>query len=56
MNTKRSDIGTRFAGHPEDTKVAVVIEFEKFRVVNSSYAELSFDSRYEGRSLEKRTG
>ena len=56
VNTKRSNIGTRFAGHPEDTKVAVVIEFEKFRVVNSSYAELSFDSRYEGRSLEKRTG
>jgi len=56
VNAKGSNIGTRFAGHPEDTKVAVVIEFERLGVVNSPYTELSFDSRYEGRSLEEGTG
>ena len=45
MNTKRSNIGTRFARHAGDPKVAVVIEFEKLGVVNSLYTELSFDMR-----------
>jgi len=56
MNAKGANIGTSFAGHPENTKVAVVIEFEEPGVVNSPYTKLSFDSRYEGRSLEERTG
>lgn len=56
VNAKGSNIGASFAGHPEDTEVTVVIEFEKLGVVNGPYTELSFDSRYEGRSLEERTG
>lgn len=56
VNAKGSNIGTCFAGHPEDTEVAVVIEFEKLGIVYSPDTELSFDSGYEGRSLEERTG
>jgi hypothetical protein len=56
VNAKGSNIGASFAGYPKDTKMAVVIELERLGVVNSPYAELSFDSRYEGRSLEERTG
>jgi uncharacterized protein YvpB len=56
VNAKGSNIGASFAGHPEDAKVAVIIELEELGVVNSPYTELSLDSRYEGRSLEECTG
>ena len=55
VNAKGSNIGTCFAGHPENTKVAVVIKFEELGIVDSPYTELSFDSGYEGRPLEERT-
>ena len=56
VNAQGPNIGARFAGHPEDTEVAVVIEFEKLGVVYSPYTKLSLDSRYERRPLEERTG
>lgn len=56
MDAKRSNVGTGFAGDPEDGEVAVVVELDKLALVDGSHAELALDGRDEGRSLEESSG
>lgn len=55
MNTECSDVGTSLAANPEDTKVALVVEFEELELVNSSHTELTLDGRDQWGALEEST-
>jgi hypothetical protein len=56
VHTKCPDVGTGFARHPEDRKLAVIVELEEFAVVNCSYSQLSLHGGNERWSLKKRAG
>jgi hypothetical protein len=52
MHTKSTHICTSFTASPENSQVAIVVEFIEFAFVNGSYSELTFNSRDKGRALE----
>jgi hypothetical protein len=55
MHTQSSDIGTGLAAHPENTKMTIIVKFEKLAFVDCTHAKLTLDGRDERRTLEERT-
>mmetsp|Transcript_10808 Transcript_10808/g.17906 ORF Transcript_10808/g.17906 Transcript_10808/m.17906 type:complete len:230 (-) Transcript_10808:152-841(-) len=55
VDTEGTNVGSRFTFDPKDTEISLGIKFQKFGIVNGSYAQLSLDSRNEGRSLKERS-
>lgn len=55
MDTKRPNVSSRFAADPEDTKVTVIVELNKFALVDSPDTQLSLDSRNQRGPLEQGT-
>ena len=55
VHTESSDVGTSLAANPEDTKVAIIVEFIELALVDGTDTELALDGRDQGRALEERT-
>jgi hypothetical protein len=56
MDTKSTDIGSSFAGNPEDTEISLFIVLNEFQFVNFSNSQFLLDSRNQRRSLETGSG
>ena len=56
VDAKRSDIGTSLAADPEDTQMAVIVEFVELGLVDGTDTELALDGGNQWRTLEQRTG
>jgi hypothetical protein len=56
VHAECTDISTGLARHPEDTQVAVVIEFDQLALMDRTDTELALDGRNERRALEERAG
>lgn len=55
MNTESPDVGTRLTSDPEDGKMALVVEFVVFGLVDGSNTELALDGRDQWRTLQEST-
>lgn len=55
MYTEGTDICSSLTANPEDTEVALVVEFQELELVDGTDTELTLDGRDQGRALEKRT-
>lgn len=55
MYTKCSNIGASLTADPEHSKTPLVVEFDKFGLIDGSNSELSLDGGNEGRALEEST-
>lgn len=56
VHAKSTDIGTSLTADPEDTKVAIIVEFDELALVNRSDTQLTLDGGDERRALEQGTG
>lgn len=56
VNTQSTDVSSRLAADPENTKVSVIVELEKLALVDGSDTKLALDSRDKRRPLEESTG
>ena len=56
VHAQGTDISTSLAADPENTEVAVVVEFDELALVDGSDTELALDGRDQGRTLEQSTG
>ena len=43
MDAERSNVRARFARHPEDTQMPVIVEFDELAFMNRTNAKLSLD-------------
>lgn len=55
VHAKSSDIGTSLTADPEDTQVAVIVEFDELALVDGSDTELTLNGRDQRRTLEQST-
>lgn len=55
VDTQSPNVGSRFAADPENTKVSVIVEFEKLALVNGPDTKLALDGGDQRRPLEKCT-
>jgi hypothetical protein len=55
VHTESTDVGTGLTADPENTQVALIVEFVKLALVNGSDTELSLDSGDQRWTLEKST-
>ncbi len=55
MYAKRPDVRAGFAGDPEHGEIPLLIDLQKFRLVDGTDTELTLDSRNQRRPLEKST-
>ena len=55
MDAEGTNIGTSFARHPENTKVALVVELKESRLVDGTDTQLTLDGRDQRRALEQCT-
>ena len=56
MDTERTNVRASFARDPEDSEVALLVELEELRLIDSPDTELTLDSRDERGSLEECAG
>lgn len=56
VNTQSTNVSSRLAADPENTKVSVIVELEKLAFVDGSDTKLALDSRDKRRPLEESTG
>ena len=56
VDAKRSDIGTSLAADPENTQMAVIIEFVELGLVDSTDTELTLDGGNQWWALEQSSG
>ena len=56
MYAEGSNVCSGFTAHPEDSQMALIVEFIELAFVDSSDTELSLDGGDQGRSLEQRAG
>lgn len=55
VNAESTDVGAGLARHPEDTKVAVIVELNELALVDGTDTELTLDGRNKRGPLEKST-
>ena len=56
VHAKRTNVGAGLTRHPEDTKVALLIELQELRLVDGTDTELTLDRRNERGTLEEGAG
>ena len=56
MDTKGTDVGTSFAGDPEDTHVTLLVVIEELALIDGSDSKLLLNGGDQRRALEDRAG
>jgi hypothetical protein len=56
VHAKRTDVGSSLAADPEDTEVALIVEFVELGLVDGTDTELALDGGDQGWALEERAG